>query len=91
MQKSDACFFNPGMTPCELEDWLIQQQHAVKCYNNLMRAKAELKARLQEIESQEDEYTKSGFLGRQSFLWVPSPLLKTHQVDKQFSPEDRLN
>lgn len=40
--KTEAYFYNPGMTPRELEDWLSQQQHAVKCYNSLMREKPSL-------------------------------------------------
>ncbi|OON35646.1 hypothetical protein BTJ39_22365 [Izhakiella australiensis] len=71
--KTEAYFFNPGLSPDELEDWLGQQQHAIKCYNSLIREKAELEERLSSVNAAIKDLSRTVDSGRQSYPWYPIP------------------
>lgn len=72
-------FFNPGMTPEDLEDWLSQQKRHLASYNNLIKEKATLEERLKELNEAISYYSSSGFEDKQSFPWHPTPRPLHHQ------------
>jgi len=60
-------FFNPGMSPEELEDWLNKQRIHVAHFNQLVRQKAALEEQLVEVNRCIEVLSASGFKGKQSF------------------------
>lgn len=80
--KQQPYFFNPGMTPEELEDWLGQQKTHLAHFNRLVTEKAALEERLCEISLVMSKMSTGGFEGKLSFPWAPSPLLKNRQEDE---------
>lgn len=79
--KNQPYFFNPGLSAEQLEDWLGQQKLHLTHFNRLVKEKAALEERLSEISAEIEHLSTSGFEGRLSFPWDPSPLLKNHQQD----------
>ncbi|MCK7174373.1 hypothetical protein L8P05_10600 [Enterobacter cloacae] len=79
--KQQLYFFNPGMLPEELEDWLGQQKTHLAHFNRLVKEKAALEERLNEISVEIERLSKDGFEGKLSFPWDPNPLLRIHQQD----------
>ncbi|HFW0557292.1 TPA: hypothetical protein ACITL5_000870 [Salmonella enterica subsp. enterica serovar Virchow] len=77
--KQQPYFFNPGMTPEQLEDWLGQQKLHLTHYNRLVKEKAALEERLSEISVEIERMSTGGLEGKLSFPWDPSPLLRNHQ------------
>lgn len=65
--------FNPGMNTEELEQWLSEQRLHVACYNNLLKEKAALEERLKEVNDSMERLSASGFEGKLSFPYSPSP------------------
>ncbi|POP41755.1 hypothetical protein CHU32_24645 [Superficieibacter electus] len=65
--------FNPGMNTEELEQWLSQQRLHVACYNNLLKEKAALEERLNEVNDSIEKLSSLGFEGELSFPCSPSP------------------
>ena len=76
-------FYNPGLTPEQLEDWLGQQRLYLARFNILGKEKAALEERLNEISAELEQMSANGFEGILSFPWDPSPHLKSPLVDKQ--------
>ncbi|BEM86813.1 hypothetical protein SME46J_12830 [Serratia marcescens] len=79
MDKNEPYFFNPGMSPEQLEHWLGQQKLHLSHYNRVVKEKAALLARLEEIEGEMELLTKNGIEGIQSFPSGPNPLLENRQ------------
>jgi hypothetical protein len=79
--KQQPYFFNPGMMPEELEGWLGQQKTHLAHFNCLVKEKAALEERLNEISVEIERLSKDGFEGKLSFPWDPNPLLRIHQQD----------
>lgn len=76
-------FFNPGMSPEQTEHWLGQQKLHLSYYNKLIKEKAALTERLNEISEQIDQIATFGFEGKLRFPSDPNPLLESHQQSKQ--------
>lgn len=79
MDKNEPYFFNPGMSPEELEHWLGQQKLHLSHYNRVVKEKAVLLSRLEEIEGEIVLLTKNGIEGIQNFPSDPNPLLESRQ------------
>jgi len=80
--KQQPYFFNPGMTAEQLEDWLGQQKTHLAHFNRLVEEKAALEKRLEEVSKTIELLSGSGFEGRLSFPYRPSPLLENRQTEK---------
>ncbi|WP_071812494.1 hypothetical protein [Franconibacter helveticus] len=76
-------FFNPGLTTEQLEDWLNQQRLHVSHFNRLMKEKAALEERLEEVSKTIELLSGPGFEGMLSFPYSSSPLLENPQTEKQ--------
>lgn len=70
--KQQPYFFNPGMTPEQLEDWLGQQKLHLTYYNQLVNEKAALEERLNEISAEIERMSAGGFKGKLSFSGIQS-------------------
>lgn len=81
-EKQQPYFFNPGMSPEQIEDWLSQQKSHIAHFNRLMTEKAALEERLNEVNKSIGMLSASGFEGILSFPYSPSPLLKNLQTEK---------
>lgn len=77
--KQQPYFFNPGMTTEQLEDWLGQQKTHIAHFNCLVKEKAALEERLEEISTEIERMSTNEFEGKLSFPWDPSPLLRNRQ------------
>lgn len=78
-EKQQPYFFNPGMTPEQLEHWLGQQRLHLSHFNSLVKEKAALEERLREICESIERLSSSGFEGTLSFPYSSSPPLENHQ------------
>lgn len=76
-------FFNPSMTPKQLEHWLNQQRIHMTHFNRLIEEKAALEQRLGEVKQSIDFLSSSGFEGKLSFPCDSNPLLENPQTNKQ--------
>ncbi|WP_449543810.1 hypothetical protein [Enterobacter ludwigii] len=76
-------FFNPGMTAEQLEDWLGQQKTHLAHFNRLVKEKAALEERLEEVNRVIGLLSVSGFEGMLSFPYDSSPLLENLQTGKK--------
>ena len=76
-------FFNPGMTAEQLEDWLVQQKTHLAHFNRLVKEKAALEERLEEVNRVIGLLSESGFEGILSFPYDSSPLLENLQTGKK--------
>ncbi|RSB31995.1 hypothetical protein [Enterobacter cloacae] len=76
-------FFNPGMTAEQLEDWLGQQKNHLAHFNRLVKEKAALEERLEEVNRVIGLLSASGFEGMLSFPYDSSPLLENLQTGKK--------
>lgn len=76
-------FFNPGMTAEQLEGWLGQQKTHLAHFNRLVKEKAVLEERLEEVNRVIGLLSASGFEGILSFPYDSSPLLENHQTEKK--------
>ncbi|MDE8556097.1 hypothetical protein PZO64_07150 [Pantoea vagans] len=74
-EKQQPYFFNPDMHPVQLEEWLNQQKNHVATYNRLCRERATLIEQLEQVEATLHSLSSSGFKGKLSFPYSPSPLL----------------
>ncbi|CAI1598290.1 Uncharacterised protein [Serratia fonticola] len=77
--QNEPYFYNPGMTPEQLEDWLGQQKSHLSYYNQLVSERAALTARLSEVDAVLERYATSLKPEKLSFPWEPSPLLEVPQ------------
>ncbi|OSK23643.1 hypothetical protein EAMG_01712 [Escherichia coli M056] len=77
-ENQQPYFFNPGMTAEELEDWLGQQKTHLAHFNCLVKEKAALEERLNEV-SDEIKQMSAPVSGKLSFPWDPSPFLRNRQ------------
>lgn len=77
--QNEPYFYNPGMTPEQLEHWLNQQKLHLSHYNRLVAERAALIERLKEIDTTLEHYTTSLQPGKLSFPWEPNPCLKVPQ------------
>ncbi|HEL8386070.1 TPA: hypothetical protein U0D20_004826 [Escherichia coli] len=73
-------FFNPGMTPEQLEEWLNKQMLFVRNYNRLAKEKAHLEIHLRECNKSIGDLTEASFTGINNFPdgpwtldWDPRP------------------
>lgn len=80
--KQQPYFFNPGMTAEQLEDWLGQQKTHLAHFNCLVKEKAALEERLEEVSKTIELLSGPGFEGTLSFPYNPSPLLENRQTEK---------
>lgn len=80
-EKQQPYFFNPSMSAEQLEDWLGQQKLHLAHFNRLVKEKAALEERLNEISAEIVYMSTGGIVGKLSFPWDPSPLLKNRQQD----------
>jgi len=80
--KQQPYFFNPGMTAEQLEDWLGQQKTHLAHFNRLVKKKAALEERLEEVSKTIELLSGPGFEGTLSFPYSPSPLLENRQTEK---------
>lgn len=76
---NEPYFYNPGMTPEQLEDWLNQQKLHLSHYNRLVSERAALIKRLTEVDTVLERYATSLKPEKLSFPWEPNP----HQGDAQ--------
>ncbi len=67
-------FFNPGMTPEQLEEWLNQQMFFVARYNHLVKKKAvlvkekaDIEEKITEIDKAISAFSEAGLEGVMSF------------------------
>lgn len=77
--QNEPYFYNPGMTPEQLEDWLNQQKLHLSHYNRLVSERAALIKRLTEVDTVLERYATSLKPEKLSFPWEPSPLLEVPQ------------
>ncbi|HBC1013513.1 TPA: hypothetical protein IGZ65_005316 [Escherichia coli] len=73
-------FFNPGMTPEQLEEWLNKQMLFVRRYNQCAKQKAHLEIHLRECNKSIGDLTEESFTGINNFPdgpwtfeWDPRP------------------
>nr|WP_223664479.1 hypothetical protein [Serratia sp. JSRIV002] len=77
--QNEPYFYNPGMTPEQLEDWLGQQKLHLSHYNRLVSERAALIKRLTEVDNDLERYAPTLKPEKLSFPWEPSPLLEALQ------------
>ncbi|MCX9004402.1 hypothetical protein NLN86_22505 [Citrobacter portucalensis] len=65
--KSETLFFNPGLIPKQLEDWLELQKLYLAHLNRLVKEKSALEERLNEIFVEIELMSISEFAGKMSF------------------------
>lgn len=78
-------FYNPGLEPDQLADWLRAQVLHIQWQIKLAEEKAAIKERLVEIDKiLVDQFNLSN-LGKQSFAWEPNRYLEALRMNKQNS------
>jgi len=75
-EKQQPYFYNPGMNPLQLEEWLNQQKLHVAHFNRLYKERAALYIQLEQVESALERLSSSGFEGTLSFPCGPNPLME---------------
>ena len=78
--KQHPYFFNPDMSTEQLEDWLGQQKNHLAHFNRLVKEKAALEERLEEVNRVICLLSESGFEGMLSFPYDSNPLLENPQT-----------
>jgi hypothetical protein len=86
-EKQQPYFYNPGLTSEQLEDWLGQQKLHLTHFNQLVKEKAALQERLEEVSKTIELLSESGFEGTLSFPYSSNPLLENRQTGKQLTED----